>query len=138
MSLLDSIRTAVPASARERTYVIAAAAVALLASWGAVDAAAAPAWTALVVSFVTLGFAILHSTSTVRTALYSTLLAVQSVAQLYGIFTDGQWASIAGLAAAVLGLTVAAAKTPTMIDGDIVSVTDYPADPPTPRGGAEN
>lgn len=123
MSALDSIRAAIPAEARERVYVIAAAAITLLASWGAVDAAAVPAWAALAASVITLVFAILHSTSTVRTALYSVLLAVQGVAQLYGIFTQTQWASIAGLVAAVLGLSVAAAKTPTPITADGITAS---------------
>ncbi len=118
MSMLDTVRTAIPAEARERVYIIAGAAITLLASWGVVDAAAVPAWAALAAAVIALGFAILHSTSTVRTALYSVLLAVQGVAQLYGIFTDTQWASIAGLAAAVLGISVAAAKTPTPITAD--------------------
>lgn len=157
MSVLDKLRSAVPASARERVYVIAAAAVTLLASWGTIDAATAPAWAALVASAVTLAFAILHSTSTVRTALYSTLLTVQGVAQVYGILSDVQWASIAGLAAAVLGLSVAAAKSPTPISDGHVTVSideaddetideaggrfEYPVDIeyPTERaGGSEN
>ncbi len=126
MSMLDTVRTAVPAEARERVYIIAAAAITLLASWGVVDAAAVPAWAALAAAVITLGFAILHSTSTVRTALYSVLLAVQGVAQLYGIFTDTQWASIAGLAAAVLGVSVAAAKAPTPISNGVLTVSLEP------------
>lgn len=118
MPVLDRIRSAIPAEARERLYVIAAAAVTMLASWGVVDAAAVPAWAALAAAVITLGFAILHSTSTVRTALYSLLLAGQGVAQLYGILTETQWASIGGFVAAILGITVAAAKTPTPITAD--------------------
>lgn len=126
MSMLDTVRTAIPAEARERVYIIAAAAITLLASWGVVDAAAVPAWAALAAAVITLGFAILHSTSMVRTALYSVLLAVQGVAQLYGIFTDTQWASIAGLAAAVLGTSVAAAKAPTPISNGVLTVSLEP------------
>ena len=69
MSMLDTVRAAVPAAARERLYVIAAAAVTLLASWGVIEVTTVPAWVALAASVVTLAFAILHSTSTLRTAL---------------------------------------------------------------------
>lgn len=161
MSVLDTLREAIPPTARERIYVIAAAAVAVLASWGGIDAATVPAWSALVVSVITLGFAILHSTSTVRTALYSLLLAGQGVAQVYGIFSDEKWSSIVALAASVLGLSVAAAKTPTAItlggmtvNFDVVKQLrdrlpalhiDYDSTPPArtpdpapPVGGAQN
>lgn len=123
-SVLTILRTRIPASARERVYVVAAALVALLASWGAIDVSVVPQWTALVLATITLSFAILHSTSTIRTALYSVLAVTQGVAQVYGIGTDVQWTSILGLAAAVLGLSVAAAKTPTAIEGEYSSVRD--------------
>lgn len=124
MAILDSIRAFIPAAARERVYVVSAALVALLASWGAIDVAVVPQWTALVLATVTLAFAVLHSTSTIRTALYSVLLVTQGVAQVYGIGSDLQWTSIIGLVAAVLGLTFAAAKTPTAIDGEYSNVRD--------------
>lgn len=111
MTILDRIRFAIPDSIRERVYVVAAALVALLASWGAIDQTQVPQWTALAVSVVTLMFAILHSASTVRTAFYAVLLALQGISQAYGILTESQTASILGFAAAVLGITVAASKT---------------------------
>lgn len=125
-SVLTTLRTRIPASARERVYVVAAALVALLASWGAIDVSVVPQWTALVLATITLSFAILHSTSTIRTALYSVLLVTQGVAQVYGIGTDVQWTSILGLAAAVLGLSIAAAKTPTTTPGEYSNVRDHP------------
>jgi hypothetical protein len=124
MSILTTARSIVPAETREKFYVVAGAAVALLASWGVVDQEVVQQWSAFAVAVVSLVFAILHSTSTVRTTLYTVLLAGQGVAQVYGILTESQWSSILGLAAAVLGIAVAAAKAPTTIDGEVVSVSD--------------
>lgn len=80
MPLLDSIRTAVPASARENWYRYGGAIIVFLASWGYIDTAVVTQWTALVLGVITLLFAALHSTSSVRTALYLLLVAVQGVA----------------------------------------------------------
>lgn len=124
MSALASIRTAVPAAAREKFYVVAGAVVALLASWGVVDQSVTQQWTAFAVSVVALVFAIIHSTDSWRTGVYGTLLATQGLGQVYGVLSEAQWASVLGLAAAVLGIAVAAAKTPTVIDGEVLAVTD--------------
>ncbi|MBP2208153.1 hypothetical protein JOJ86_005879 [Rhodococcus percolatus] len=129
MSALTAIRTAVPAQAREKFYVVAGAVVALLASWGVVGESVTQQWTAFAVSVVALVFAIIHSTDSWRTGLYGTLLAAQGLGQVYGLLTESQWASILGLAAAVLGIAVAAAKTPTVIDGEVEHVSDTELQP---------
>jgi hypothetical protein len=109
--MLTKIRSVIPASARERWYVVSGALVTFLASWGLLEASTAPAWIGLVTATITLLFAVLYSTSTVRTALYSVLLAVQGVAGLYSILGESQWAAIVALAAVLLGTGTAAAKT---------------------------
>lgn len=109
--LLGRLRLIVPAASRERFYSVATTVITVLASYGALDSSQVAQWTALCGALVTLLFAAVHSTSSWRTGLYSMLAAGQGVAQLYGLATDTQWASVLGLAAAVLGITVAAAKT---------------------------
>lgn len=111
--MLAKLRAVLPPEARERLYVLVAPIVALLASVGLLDASMAAQWSALVVSFVTLLFALLHSTSTLRTALYGVLAAVAPIAQVFGILTGQQWASILFIVATLLGVATAAAKAPT-------------------------
>lgn len=123
-SLLDPIRSAIPATLREKWYVTSGAIVTFLVGWKVLDETTAAAWTAFAVATITLFFAALYSTSTLRTALYGVLLAVQALAQVYGILSGSQWAAIVALAATLLGTATAAAKTPTIIDGEVVSVAD--------------
>ncbi|OZC80545.1 hypothetical protein CH274_15355 [Rhodococcus sp. 06-418-5] len=123
-TFLDRVRSTIPASARERWYVISGVIVTLLVGLKVLDQATAAAWSSVVVATITLAFALLYSTSPWRTALYGLLLAVQGIAQLYGILNGSLWAAIIALAATLLGTATAAAKTPTTIDGEVVSVTD--------------
>ncbi|MDI9914338.1 hypothetical protein [Rhodococcus sp. IEGM 1379] len=117
MSILDSIRKLVPASARENWYRYGGAAIVLLASWGYIDTTVVAQWSALVLGVITLLFAALHSTSSVRTALYLLLVAVQGVAGgVFGILNGQQWGAIVTLAGLVLGVATAAAKTPTPVE----------------------
>ncbi len=117
MPLLDSIRTAVPASARENWYRYGGAIIVFLASWGYIDTAVVTQWTALVLGVITLLFAALHSTSSVRTALYLLLVAVQGVAGgVFGILNEQRWGAIITLAALFLGVATAAAKTPMPVE----------------------
>lgn len=123
-AILDPIRSAIPATVREKWYVTSGAFITFLVGWKLLDESTAAAWTQLAVATITLFFAVLYSRSTLRTALYGILLAVQGVAQLYGILSGSQWAAIIALAATLLGTATAAAKTPTVVDGEVVSVTD--------------
>lgn len=112
--MLDRLRSILRPALRERAYVIVAAIVAVLTSVGLLEASEAAAWSSLIVSAITLAFALLHSTSPWRTALYSFLLGLQGIAGLYGIATEAAWALVVQVAAALLGITTAAAKTPTV------------------------
>jgi hypothetical protein len=124
-SFLDPIRSAIPASFRERAYVVVTALVGIFAAQGVVTDAAAPVWISVGAAAVTLFFAVLYSTSTVRLSLYALLGTVSTVAQLYGYFSSTQWSSYLGLAAALLGLSFAAAKTPTPITNGAGSVASF-------------
>ncbi|MCW2089459.1 UNVERIFIED_ORG: urea transporter [Rhodococcus erythropolis] len=119
------LRALIPAAARGRVYVTATALVALLHANGLISEDAGDQWAALAIAVVTLMFAILHSTSKVRTALYSAALAVQGVAQVYGVWTDTQWAGVLALVAALLGISVAAARTPTGSDAELQALIEY-------------
>ena len=123
-AFLDPVRSAIPATYRERAYVVVVAVVGIFAAQSIVTKDAAPVWISVGTAAVTLFFAVLYSTSTVRLSIYALLGAISTAAQLYGYFSSTQWSSYLGLAAALLGLSFAAAKTPTTIDGDVVSVTD--------------
>jgi len=98
---------------REKLYIIAAAAMPILVSFGVLSDEQAAQWTALAVAVITAVFALIFSESTWRKALYSVAAAAAVLFQGYGILADVQWAAILGLAAAVLGVTTAAAKAPT-------------------------
>lgn len=98
---------------RERLYIIAAALMTVLVSFGVLDDQKAAQWTALVVAILTAIFAIVNSESHWRTALYGVTTAAAVVFQSYGILGEAHWAAITGLVAALLGVTTAAAKAPT-------------------------
>jgi uncharacterized membrane protein len=115
VSFLDPIRSVVPAAARERAYVVVTMIVGVLASWSLLDASLVQPVLQLVLSTLTLGFAVLYATSAWRTALYGVLLAVQALAMALHFLNDQQWTAILALAATLLGTATAAAKTPTPI-----------------------
>ncbi|HHY07509.1 MAG TPA: hypothetical protein GX530_03065 [Corynebacteriales bacterium] len=98
---------------RERLYIVSAALMTVLVSFGVMDDQKAAQWTALVVAVVAAIFAIINSESNWRTALYGVAGSAAVVFQTYGILDQANWAAIVGLVAAVLGVTTAAAKSPT-------------------------
>lgn len=116
MSALDSIRAVVKPEYREKFYNLVGAAVALLGAFGLAGDNTAATVAQLVLAAAALLFAILYSTSTVRTALYGVLAAAQAVAALYSIGNDATWAGVLSIAAAVLGTQVAAGRTPAPYD----------------------
>ena len=109
--MLDSIRTTIPAGQRATWYAVAAALVTALVSWGVLDQAAAPAVAGVATAVVTLLFAVLHSTSPWRIALYSLAAALTVLATYLGYGTDAQWETILATVAPVLGIGTAAATT---------------------------
>lgn len=113
--MLDSIRTTVPANSRATFYAVAAATVTALVSWGVLDDAAAPAVVGVATAVVTLTFAVIHSTSPWRQALYGLMAALTVLLAYLGYGDPMQWESILAVAAPVLGIGTAAATTG---DGD--------------------
>lgn len=127
MAILDTIRAAIPASARVKYYTYVAAGVLLLSGFGVITDALAPLWTASGLASVTLIFALLHSLSPWRTALYGFLATLAPLALWYSIGTATQWVAVLGFAATVFGITKAAGNTATTVvpvvrSGDAVIV----------------
>ena len=109
--MLDQIRNTVPADQRAVWYAVAAATVTALVSWGVLDDAAAPAVAGVATAVVTLLFAVIHSTSPWRQALYSLAAALTVLMVYLGYGTGVQWESILAIVAPVLGIGTAAATT---------------------------
>ncbi|QDF20069.1 holin [Corynebacterium phage Lederberg] len=109
--MLDHIRDTIPANSRATFYAIAAALVTALVSWGVLDDAAAPAVVGVATAVVTLAFAVIHSDSPWRMALYSLAAALTVLATYLGYGTDAQWETILATVAPVLGIGTAAATT---------------------------
>lgn len=108
---MNSARTLVPASARATWYAVASALVAALVAWGVLDSAAAPAITGVAVAVVTLIFALLHSTSPWRQALYGVAAALGVLGVYLGWGSQVQFDALLAIAAPVLGIGAAAATT---------------------------
>lgn len=109
--MLDSIRTTIPANSRATVYAVAAALVTALVSWGVLDDAAAPAVAGVATAVVTLAFAVIHSDSPWRQALYGLMAAITVLMAYLGYGDPLQWESILAVAAPVLGIGTAAATT---------------------------
>lgn len=97
---------------RERLYIIAAALMTVLVSFGVLTEANAAQWTAAVIAAITAIFAIVNSENNVRATLYGFAGTIAVLFQSYGVLTESHWAAITGLVAAILGVSTAAAKSP--------------------------
>ncbi|MGV3114136.1 phage holin [Corynebacterium freneyi] len=109
--MLDQIRTTIPANSRATFYAVAAATVTALVSWGVLDDTAAPAVVGVATAVVTLLFAVVHSDSPWRMALYSLMAAVTVLMTYLGYGAEAQWESVLAVVAPVLGIGTAAATT---------------------------
>ena len=109
--MLDQIRTSIPANSRATFYAVAAALVTALVSWGVLDDTAAPAVAGVATAVVTLLFAVIHSDSPWRQALYGLMAAVTVLMAYLGYGDTIQWESILAVVAPVLGIGTAAATT---------------------------
>lgn len=105
------IKDTIPASARATWYAVASATVAALVAWGVVDEVLASAITGVAVAVVTLIFAIIHSDTPWRQALYGVAAAVVTLGALLGWGTEAQLGSLLMILASVLGISTAAATT---------------------------
>lgn len=127
--MLEKIRALVPPAAREQYYTYAAAAIMLLAGLGYISQTLAALWTAAAGASITLLFALLHSLSPWRTALYGLLAAAAPLAIWYSIGSERGWVAAVAFAGVVLGVTKAAANTSTNVVPMVAWAETTPADP---------
>ncbi|MBM4525192.1 hypothetical protein GS462_11295 [Rhodococcus hoagii] len=113
--MLEKIRSLIPATAREQYYTYAAAAIMLLSGLGYISQTLAALWIAAAGASITLVFALLHSLSPWRTALYGLLAAAAPLALWYSIGTGQDWTAALAFAGVLLGVTKAAANTAVTI-----------------------
>lgn len=97
---------------RGTLYIFAPTIIVLLASFNVIDNETVSVWTSAVVAAITAVFAIVNGESSWRNAVYGLFGAVQAILQLYGLFSDEQWASISGLVLALLSIGLAGVFTP--------------------------
>lgn len=110
---METIKNAIPASARGTAYACVAAIAPALIAWGVLDEVKAAAVVGVLTAVVTLVFAVVHSTSNPRTAVYLLLAALTAAFTAWGYGTDLQWESLLAIVAPALGAGYAAANTPT-------------------------
>lgn len=113
-SIISGLRTAVPQSKREGFYRAVGAAIMFLLAFGVLDDNEATLWATFGTGLVTLLFALLHATSTWRTAIYVFTGPLGSVLMVYGIVGDERWALIVAATGYAFGIVTAAAKTNTV------------------------
>lgn len=104
----------IPAVYREFGYRLSSAVTLGLLAFGILDSNAAALWAQFGVGLVTLLFALLYSTDSVRTAIYAFTGVGGSVLLYYGLVSDVRWALITAAIAQAFGITTAAAKTVTV------------------------
>lgn len=108
---METIRNLIPADARAAWYAVSSAVVSALVAWGVLEEAAAPAVTGVVIAAVTLIFALVHSTSPWRQALYGFAAALAILGTYLGWGTEMQMGALVSIVASVLGIGTAAATT---------------------------
>lgn len=113
--ILDPLRSVIRPEWRERIYVGIGATSVVLGSLG-YEGNTAAAISQIALAAVGLIFALLHTTSELRAALYAVVLALQAACGLWSIGNDATWAAVVAVAASVLGMSVAAAKAPVPYD----------------------
>lgn len=110
--VLDRLRLLITPEKRGYVHALAVAILGYIALTGGLLDSTATLIVGLVVAGFDLSLALLHSTSTVRTALYALALAAQPVALAFHLGNEAQWTGGVAILAAVLGGAIAAAKTP--------------------------
>lgn len=115
-----NIKTLLNPANRGRIYATVAAIVGALVTFGVVSTSIAPLIVGLVLSVITLGMAIVNSKNTVRTAIYGVCAAVGALLVALGIIDGAQTDALIAIAAPLLGITLAAAKTPAQTVADEV------------------
>lgn len=126
MNVFEQIRTFLPATSRGRVYTAVSLLAPAFIAWGVFDELQAAAVVGVVVAVVTLFYAIAHGTSKVINAVYGLVAAGTVALTVWGFGSPEQWQSLLAVLAPVLGVTLAAQRTPTISDEDIVWVDDEP------------
>lgn len=102
----------VPASKRGYFHSVAAAAMVLLATFSWLDQNLLLAIGVAVVAAIDLALVLAYTRAAWRKALYPLLYAVGPILVIVGVANEFQVGAVIGLAVAILGTQIAAAKTP--------------------------
>lgn len=105
-------RNIIPANLRGTFYIIVPAIIAALAPFNVLDNNEATVWTSVALAAIAAVFAVVNGESTWRNTIYVLFGAVQALLQLYGLFSDQQWAAISGIVVALLSIGLAGLFTP--------------------------
>lgn len=105
---------------RGTVYTVAAAVVAALVTFGVISSTIAAPIAGVVVATITLIYAIIHSESNLRTVIYGLCVAVGVLFVTLGTLTGSESEALLAIVAPVLGITLAAAKTPTKSEDNSV------------------
>lgn len=111
MTALAATRFGIRPEWREPLYRFVIGLVALLSAIAYLSKEEAALWTQLGLSIVTLLFAALFATSTLRQVLYPVLATAGGLLTWYGYVNSDQWPLILAAAVQMFGLSTAAAKT---------------------------
>lgn len=99
---------------------MAAAVVAALVTFGVISSTMAAPIAGVIVATITLIYAIIHSESNLRTVIYGLCVAVGVLFVTLGTLTESESEALLAIVAPVLGITLAAAKTPTKSEDNSV------------------
>lgn len=116
MTTKDKIRGWFRPETRGQFYAAAAGLVTLLASFGFLAVSLVPAVTGVAIAAVALAFAFANSDSAKNKAVYVFTGAVGALLISLGWITDYQQEAVLAVVAPVLGISYAAAQTPTRND----------------------
>lgn len=98
---------------RGMLYATSASAVAALVVFGAISSTIASSIAGVAIAVITLIYAIVHSESNVRSVTYGLAGAIGALFVTLGAITDKESEALLAVVAPVMGITLAAAKTPT-------------------------
>ena len=119
---MNTLREWLAPETRGRVYTAASAIVAALVVFGVVSSTMAVSITGVVLGVITLVYAILHSESNLRTVIYGLCVAVGALLVTLGTLTNSETEALLAVVAPVLGITLAAAKTPHRTEEDSTAV----------------
>lgn len=120
MSTKETIRGLFKPETRGQFYASAAAGVTLLASFGFISVSIVPAVTGVVIAALALAYAFINSDSAKNKVVYTFCAALGGLLITLGYLTDHQQEAILAVVAPVLGISYAAAQTPTRNDEAVV------------------